>query len=151
VLDLVGLPPLPGADGRSLVPLILAAGGARSAPDPAEADRPVFAQLVRGWGRPKLDHPAALVSVTDGGMRLLTTLPGEGPAELYDRTADPGERNDLAQAEPEAAQRLLGLVQRYAADARAPWGAPPPEVQLDELRLNHLRALGYVVEPDPPR
>src|SRR5262249_53586291 len=47
VLDLVGLPALPGADGRSLVPLVLAAAGAR-APDPAAPERPVFAQLERG-------------------------------------------------------------------------------------------------------
>src|SRR5258705_11354817 len=31
LLELVGLPPLPGADGRSLVPLVLAAAGAGGA------------------------------------------------------------------------------------------------------------------------
>jgi arylsulfatase A-like enzyme len=150
VLDLVGLPPLPGADGRSLVPLILAAGDARAAaPDPAALERPVFAQLVRGWGRPQLEHPASLVSVTDRGMRLFIALPGDAQPELYDRTADPGERKDLAGVELAAVERLRGLVNDYAADARPPWGSPAPEVELDELRLNHLRALGYVVEPSP--
>jgi arylsulfatase A-like enzyme len=146
VLDLVGLSPLPDSDGRSLVPLILAAGGARGV-DPAELEpRPAFAQLVRGWGRPQLEHPASFVSVTDRGMRLFTLLPDAAPAELYDRTADPGERKNLAAAEPAAVERLLGLVRGYAAHAQPPWGSPAPEVELDELRLNHLRALGYAVE-----
>jgi arylsulfatase A-like enzyme len=150
VLDLVGLAPLPGADGRSLVPLILAAGGARAGSDTGALERPVFAQLVRGWGRPRLEHPGSLVSVTDRGMRLLTVLPAESPFELFDRTADPGERKDLAAAEPAAAQRLLALVKRYAADAKPPWGTAAPEVELDELRLNHLRALGYAVDRAKP-
>jgi arylsulfatase A-like enzyme len=150
VLDLVGLPPLPGADGRSLVPMILAAGGAGDATDAAVRERPVFAQLVRGWGRPKLEHPASLVSVTDHGMRLFTVLPGDAPFELYDRAADPGERKNLAHAEPAASERLLGLVKGYAADAQAPWGSPAPEIVLDDLRLNQLRALGYVVERSKP-
>jgi hypothetical protein len=37
-------------------------------------------------------------------------------------------------------------VDDYARESRAPWGDPPREVELDELRLNHLRALGYLVE-----
>jgi hypothetical protein len=86
------------------------------------------------------------VSVTDRGMRLFAVLPGDAPPQLYDRTADPGERKNLAEGEPAVAQRLLGLVKGYAADARTPWGRAAPEIELDELRLNHLRALGYVVE-----
>jgi len=149
LLDLLGLPPLPGADGRSLVPLVLAAGGSRApeAARSAELVRPVFAQLVRGWGRPKAKDSASLVSVTDRGQRLLTAVSGRAPTELYDRTADPGEQRDLAAQRPDDAKRLRALVDGYAKDAAPPWGATPHEVELDELRLNHLRALGYAVEP----
>jgi arylsulfatase A-like enzyme len=145
LLDLVGLPELPGADGRSLVPLVLAAAGA-SAPDAAQLERPVFAQLERGWGRPKRKKPASLVSVTDRNQRLFAMLRSDAPPELYDRAADPTEQHDLAAADPESAKRLRALVDDYAKDARAPWGESPREVELDELRLNQLRALGYVID-----
>jgi arylsulfatase A-like enzyme len=145
VLELVGLPPLPGADGRSLVPLVLAAGEAR-APDATAPERPVFAQLERGWGRPNRKKRVSLVSVTDRDRRLIAVLPGGEKPELYDRVADPTEQRDLAAADPESARRLRALVDDYARESRAPWGDPPREVELDELRLNHLRALGYLVE-----
>jgi arylsulfatase A-like enzyme len=149
LLDLVGLPPLPGADGRSLVPLVLAAGGSR-APEAERAEqleRPVFAQLVRGWGRPQVKHPATLVSVTDRNHRLLATLGGKARAELFDRAADPTEQRDLSASDPDTAARLRALVDDYAKDTHTPWHTAPREVELDELRLNHLRALGYVIEP----
>jgi arylsulfatase A-like enzyme len=147
LLDLLGLPPLPNADGRSLVPLVLAAGGAGEPADAASLERPVFAQLERGWGQPRVKNSASLVSVTDHGLRLLTALSGKAPTELFDRVADPTEQHDLAAADPGAAKRLRALVHDYAKDARAPWGVRPREVELDELRLNHLRALGYVIDP----
>jgi arylsulfatase A-like enzyme len=146
LLDLVGLPALPGADGRSLVPLVLTAAGA-AVPDAVPVERPVYSQLERGWGRPRLAKRTSLVAVTDGGHRMLATLGGDGPARLYDRAADPAEQHDVAASDPETAKRLRALVDGYAKDARAPWGVAPHEVEVDELRLNHLRALGYVVDP----
>ena len=38
------------------------------------------------------------------------------------------------------------MIDDYAKDAKSPWGERPREVELDELRLNHLRALGYVID-----
>jgi arylsulfatase A-like enzyme len=146
LLDLVGLPPLPHADGRSLVPLVLAAGGA-SVPGAEQLERPVYAQLQRGWGRPKRPNAVSLVSVTDRNQRLLAKLHSDAPPELYDRASDPTEQHDLAASDSESVERLRALVDDYAKDARPPWGEPPREVELDELRLNHLRALGYVVDP----
>jgi arylsulfatase A-like enzyme len=149
LLDLLGLPPLPGADGRSLVSLVLAAAGSRApeAARAAELERPVFAQLVRGWGRPKAKDTASLVSVTERGQRLFTAVSGRAPTELYDRVSDPGEKRNLTAEKPDDAKRLRALVDGYAKDAEPPWGAAPREVELDELRLNHLRALGYAVDP----
>jgi arylsulfatase A-like enzyme len=146
LLELVGLPPLPGADGRSLVPLVLAAAGAGGG-DGAPAERPVFAQLERGWGRPRAKNSASLVSVTDGKLRLLATLSGKNPPQLFDRAADPIEKHNLAKSDAADVKRLSALVDDYAKGAHTPWGVAPREVELDELRLNHLRALGYVVDP----
>jgi len=147
VLDLVGLAPLPGADGCSLVPLVLAAAGAGGADSVELERRPVFAQLERGWGRPHAKRRASLVSVTDKNLRLLATISGRTPPRLFDRAADPTEQRDLAAADSGAAARLRALVDGHANSAEAPWGVAPREVELDELRLNHLRALGYVVDP----
>ena len=67
-------------------------------------------------------------------------------AEYYDRTTDPEESRDLWDERREEAQELRDLVARYREQARSPWGVVPEEVELDELRLNHLRALGYVIK-----
>jgi arylsulfatase A-like enzyme len=138
VLELVGLPPLPGADGRSLLPLILG--------EEREPERPVFAQLSRGWGSPRSKRSTSLVSVTDRGKRLIAVLGSDAAPELYDRAADPTEQRNLAASDPDTTARMRGWVDGYAADPRAPWGVAADEVELDELRLNQLRALGYAVE-----
>jgi arylsulfatase A-like enzyme len=146
LLDIVGLPPIPGADGRSMLPLVLKAGGARNPPSSDGLARPVFAQITRGWGNPKA--PAnPLVSVTHEGRRLMAYLDDSEKVEYYDRRADPGETRDLWEERREEAQPLRDLVSRYRDEARSPWGVAPEEVELDELRLNHLRALGYVIKP----
>jgi arylsulfatase A-like enzyme len=146
LLDMLGLPPLPSADGVSLLPRILEAGGEAPGPDAERLERPVFAQLARGWGTPKTgDRP--LVSVTWRGKRLIAQLDRPERLEFYDHDVDPAEANDLYPTDPQAAEPLRALVEQYRADAKPSWGAPPSEVELDELRLNQLRALGYAIEP----
>jgi arylsulfatase A-like enzyme len=141
VLDLVGLPALPGADGRSLVPEILAA--ARGGGDGGEP-RPIFAHLDRRWGKAK-DQSDPLVSLTDGSLRLLFPINAPEMAELYDLAADPGEKENLATARAADRDRLAAMVRGHMEGATIPWGREPSEVQLDEMRLNQLRALGYMV------
>jgi arylsulfatase A-like enzyme len=143
LLDLVGLPPLPGVDGRSLVPAILAA--ARGERDGAPA-RPIFAHLDRRWGKAR-EESDPLVSVTEGSLRLLLPVKEPGSVELYDLAADPGERNNLAGERAAERDRLAAAAKSHFEGAAIPWGRAPGEVELDELRLNQLRALGYVVRP----
>jgi arylsulfatase A-like enzyme len=146
LLNIAGLPPLPSADGASMLPLVLEAGGEPPGPDARRLERPVFGQLARGWGTPKTgDRP--MVAVTWQGKRLIVHLDRPEQSELYDRSLDPGETNDLYASDPQAAEPLRALVEQYAAEAKPAWGAPPGEVELDELRLNQLRALGYVINP----
>jgi arylsulfatase A-like enzyme len=146
LLDLIGLPPLPAADGVSMLPLILEAGGAQLEAPTDGLARPVFAHLARGWGQPK-SAPRPIVSVTWDDERLIASLDDPDQIELYDHRADPVEANDIAADQPEQAASLRALVEAYEANAKQAWGAAPPEVELDELRLNHLRALGYVIKP----
>jgi len=140
VLDLVGLPPLPGADGNSLLPAILAA--ARGEPD-GGSPRPIFAHLDRRWA--KVDDSDPLVSVTEGSLRLVLPVNKPGSVELYDLTSDPGETRNLAGERAADRDRLAEAAKSHVEGATIPWGKAPGEVELDELRLNQLRALGYVV------
>jgi arylsulfatase A-like enzyme len=145
LLDLLGLPALPGADGKSLLPLVAHAAGITNGGAPTEyTDRPIFSQLDRRWGAPQ-ERPRFLVAVTDGQLRLM--MPTDAPKQsvLYDRTSDPNENSDVAAQRPEDTDRLRKLAEGYMADAKSPWGKPPGEVEIDELRLNQLRALGYIV------
>jgi arylsulfatase A-like enzyme len=144
-LDLVGLE-LPHAEGRSLVPLILEAAGA---PVPAGGDglhgRALFSQLNRGWGRPKTPS-RPLIGVSRGGWQLFHDAEQPARDELYDRARDPGQRANLAAARPEEKAELTRLAQEYLEGAASPWGVETPEVELNEMQLGQLRALGYVVE-----
>ena len=142
LLDLVGLPPLPGVDGTSLVPAVLAAG--RGEAGNGAPARQVFAHLDRRWGGGKADSDP-LVSVSEGPLRLLFPVNHPERVELYDLSSDPREQSNLAEQRPEERERLATLAKSHIESARIPWGKAPTEVELDELRLNQLRALGYVV------
>ena len=147
LLDIVGLPPLPGADGVSLVPLIVEAGGEPAAEPTEPLLRPVFSQLQKGWGRPK-SEPQFLVAVTDGDRRYITRYGGEESEELFDHGSDPTEQRNLIEEDAADPADLRELADAYMESAgEPPWGTEAGEVELDEMRLNHLRALGYVIKP----
>jgi arylsulfatase A-like enzyme len=145
LLDLLGLPPLPGADGRSLMPLVEHAAGLR--PDaPAElASRPIFSQLDQLWGSPN-KKPDPLVAVTEGGLRYFIPVARPDRATLFDTASDPKELKNLSAERADEAARLRKLADAYLEDAETPWGKAPNQVDLDEMRLNQLRALGYVIK-----
>ena len=65
----------------------------------------------------------------DGGWRV----------ELYDLAADPAERRDLAEEQPELASRLRAELDAVFAEVE-----PPPARELEPEELAALRALGYV-------
>ena len=146
VFDLLGLPPTQGADGRSLVPLIQAAATQPATSPPASngrpaSTRPSFAMLDLTWGeRDRGSHP--LVSVTQGTMTLIDALFAPDQAQLFDLAADPGEQHDLAAANPEGVAALRRT--RDEILARPPLDVPVT-VELDKMRLEQLRALGYAV------
>jgi uncharacterized sulfatase len=100
LVDLAGLPPVPGVDGRSLRPLL---------EDPA---RPVkdaaFGMLKVG---PAREGRAGRTVRTDGWRY---TLWPDGGEELYDAAADPFSRHDLA-ADPKHAATRRALRRRLEA------------------------------------
>ena len=140
LLDLLGLPPLEGADGRSRLPEILAA--AKGEPDPAR-DGPRFAHIDQTWGRGR-EPPRPMVAVAEGPYRLVHRA-AAGSGELYDRASDPREQHDIGPEQPEVLARLTALANAYLERPPAPWQIAP-DVELEDSELQQLRALGYDVE-----
>jgi arylsulfatase A-like enzyme len=139
ILELVGLPALSIADGRSRVPEMLG-----SAVDGDTVARPDFAQLDRTWGVVR-KKPAPIVAVRQGSHRLIHDLVGTKRDQLYDLAADPRGLLDIADANPEITEQLMNSVQRYL-DYDVAWDEGAPSVDLDDMELQQLRALGYAVE-----
>jgi arylsulfatase A-like enzyme len=88
VFELLGLPPIPGVDGASLLPLMRGQGAPR--PAFAETDYRLYV------------HRRA---VRDGRYKLTLDLQDGGRA-LYDLEADPGETRDISAAEPRRSYEL---------------------------------------------
>jgi len=143
VLELVGLPALPDTDGRSLVPAIVAAARGEARPDDVEL---AFAQIDEVWGQ-IARTPQPLVAVNWGKWRLIYPQAHPQRLALYDKTLDPREQRDLADRNPEVAEQLVSIADAHLANRKPPWGeGETPTIELDEMQLQQLRALGYGVE-----
>ncbi len=145
IFDLLGLPNFEQSDGRSLVPEILAAARKeRSASDPAET--PAYAYLDQNWGRQDTKEKTTL-AVVQGSLRYVVYRDENGARigeHLYDSAADPTERVDHRREEPEMLEQMRQLAENYATDATPAFEAAPP-LELEEMQLKQLRALGYDV------
>jgi arylsulfatase A-like enzyme len=142
VLDMLGLPPLPGAEGQSAMDLIRETAEGRATAE--ETDRPLFSQLDRSWGRVG-EESVPTVSVVKGGHRLNYSSARPERVELFDRIEDPKESRNVAGDQPEVVEALLAEVEAYFAVPKTQW-EEAPEVELDEMHHAQLRALGYVIE-----
>src|SRR5262245_20922118 len=140
LLELLGLPPLDGVDGRSRVPEILAAARGEPA-GPSDGLR--FAHIDQTWGRTR-EAPHPMVAVSEGQYRLVHRA-AAGRSELYDHAADPREQVDVGAQQPEVLARLTAEAQEYLERPPAPWKRAP-SVELEESELEQLRALGYSVQ-----
>jgi arylsulfatase A-like enzyme len=141
LLELLGLEALPNADGRSRVPAILAAARGEQAPVDAA---PAIAHLDRHWGHPR-SGSSPTVAVVEDGLRYVTRE--DGPVrreELFDAKTDPLEQHNLLAERSEDAARLRGLAEQYLGSELS-WSEAPPTLELDEVQLNQLRALGYAL------
>jgi arylsulfatase A-like enzyme len=139
ILELVGLPTLPLADGRSRVPEI------RGDAVESNADQQLdFSQLDRAWGSVRKD-PSPIVAVRRGSHRLIHDVVGKQSDQLYDLESDPRGLRDIAEANPEIAEQLADAVQDYL-ERDVAWDDGAPQVELGDMELQQLRALGYAIE-----
>ncbi len=126
VLELAGLPPEPGLDGRSLVPIILDPG--RDDPRIAYSET-FFTRYHYGW-----QH---LRAIRDGRYKLI-----EAPRpELYDLAEDPTESRNLFSTHRAIAARLSDRLMAMAGSGAE---AVPKRDTMDPETLQRLAALGYV-------
>jgi arylsulfatase A-like enzyme len=146
VLDLLGLPPLPAADGRSRVPEILAAARGDTAAASADTDGSTYAHLDQRWGT-RGAKPTPTLSVVEGPFRLVRTFePGDKVRdELFDVRDDPSEERDRLAEHPDVAARLRERADAYLANEPAPWARETTTLEIDEIQLDQLRALGYAI------
>jgi arylsulfatase A-like enzyme len=142
VLELLGLPPLPNTDGRSRMPEILAA--VRGEPGP-EDDTTAIAHLDQTWGQ-RTKTRAPNVQVVERGFRYLQFLTPKGidREELFDAEHDAHERENRIADEPDVAARMRDRTKEYLA-SQPPWKEAGKRLELDEIKLDQLRALGYAV------
>lgn len=146
LLDLAGLPPLPDAQGRSVLPLIEAAARGEKDVD-GFVGRALFSQLDRNWGQAR-SEPKRVSSVSMDSYKLILRAALPDQPLLYDHSVDPREKSNIAADRPEKLEELRAVLEEYAEEVIV-WG-DTPEIELDEMRLNQLRALGYeigAVEP----
>jgi arylsulfatase A-like enzyme/Flp pilus assembly protein TadD len=134
LLDLVGLPPQPGLDGRSLARVIF---------DPqARLERPAYSETYfpryhYGWQqlRAMRDERWSYVDAPE--------------PELYDLAADAGETTNVYKRFSARAEPLRLALDALARDAAA---QAPERRSLDPETLQRLAALGYVgnvIDVDP--
>jgi len=128
VLDLLGVEPPAGVEGRSLVPLIEGDG---------DGDFPhtQYAETLA----PRFSHGLGELRVLY--HRQLKYIFGPRP-ELYDLEADPDELTNLVDSDPEAAAALHRRLERFVAEHAAP--DPTTVLEVDPEVRARLEALGYI-------
>ncbi len=127
ILDWLGLPPLEGAQGVSLRPLI--------------SGETLDLELV-GYGEsiePSTVFGASVLRfVRKGRWKYIHKV----EPELFDLVRDPGELDNLASAHPEIVERLRGEL--LALIQRAPDQASGARTAIDTETAAQLEALGYM-------
>ena len=100
ILDALGLTVPDPMVGRSVLPRVL---GQELPP------RPIFAQLLPA---PSWNHKWMAMLTGDGKHKLIYRM-SDRAFELYDLTADPTEKQNLYDSEPELAARLRSELTRW--------------------------------------
>ena len=143
ILDLLGLEPPEGIDGRSRLPDILSSVSGEA---PDDGGRIAIADLDQHWARRGSD-PLHTIAVVEDTFRYVRVEQADGDQRtegLFDARDDPRERRNRATEEPETLERLRAAADDYY-QTEPSWGEAPTR-EISELELNLLRALGYKIE-----
>jgi len=131
LLDWLELPAAGGIQGRSLAALARGEAPERARPGALGQDKGRASRYALRGARFVLIHDAA-----------------DGTLELYDRAADPGETQNLAEAEPERARALRAALAARLAEVRAGAAGRAPQrggaAVLSPEDERQLREIGYL-------
>ncbi|MGH7818354.1 MAG: sulfatase, partial [Candidatus Binatia bacterium] len=144
VLDLLGLPALEAVDGRSRVPEIRAAIAGEVGPLQDGAEGQVIAHLDQSWGQ-RVATTSPTISIRNGKFRYVQFRDVEGEIrreELFDSSRDPLEREDRLDQERDVAASMRAHIDAYLRGT-TPWQRTDRALEIDEIQLDQLRALGY--------
>ncbi len=133
VLDLLGVNGPPGLEGRSLRPAL---SGEATYEEPFSYFEALNANLTRNW--------APLTGIVHGGFKLID-LP---VPELYDLTADPGEKDNIYAKRPDVRGGLESRLDAITSTAAQPANGAGA---VDSETAQRLRSLGYIVAPATTR
>ncbi len=140
VLELAGIAPPAGIDGKSLAGWL---SGER-----VDAARPAYAELWTASGECELlglqpDCELDRLAVQTESFKLITSA--KPPFErLYHTRSDPAETEDVGLQNPRELDALRSLLAAYREHAAMPGsGTSIPAPTLDERTRERLRALGY--------
>ena len=86
-----------------------------------------------------------MVSVTEDDWRLIYKSSEESP-QLFNKKSDPGETKNIAKKHEDVVAALQAEVDAYLEQDEAPWPEENLSVELDDMELNQLRALGYGIQ-----
>lgn len=127
ILDLLGLPPIESADGRSLAPLLRGGGG--KAPERDIEMETFFPSFAYGW--------APLRGLVRGRLKYI-----EAPQpELYDLASDPSElRNEIERRGGQARLLARAIASLASADEPRPSRSDPVSAE----QRARLESLGYL-------
>ncbi|QTN33148.1 sulfatase [Akkermansiaceae bacterium] len=117
ILAATGLPALPEQhlDGTSFLPFL-------ETPDAAPTGRPMIWHYPH-WGN---QGGSPGTAIRQGKWKLIRWLWPER-TELFDLTADPGEKTDLAAKEPETVAKLSARIDSFLAETKAHCPARNPD------------------------
>jgi hypothetical protein len=83
-----------------------------------------------------------MISVSQGKYRYIYSSARPEKGELFDKEEDPKEQSDISAANPDIAEKMKSLAETYLTLPPPSWGGAKT-IELDEMQLNQLRALGY--------
>lgn len=146
VLELLGVKPSSGMEGRSLVPLL--AGGHLNPAAPAMSTKLALPHAKPGGAVP--ENSTDTVARVEAEWKLIYRLQADKAKmkqlELYDRRSDRADRTDVAAQHADVANRikldvLKWIEQEKAVKTRIGQSGSKP---LDDATLQRLRGLGYL-------
>jgi arylsulfatase A-like enzyme len=134
ILDLLGMPPAPEFQGRSLAPLLSGESGEAGHLAYAKTEQFNSKQSVRS-------STHKLIHTFDTGTNAFG-FPVRPGFELYDLRSDPGEQTNVFSEDSDVGDELRRALLRWLATGEAL--DPSAEVEFTEEERRRLRSLGYV-------